>query len=131
MYQDVQQVWNSLVWCFFYFLSNVSLTDQVNLLNGITGWDVTPQEAQKIGERIVCMQHCFNLRMGLVPEKENVMPERLTIPHQEGGSAGRVPPWETILREYWETKGWVNGVPTRSKLLELGLQDIAKELHGT
>ena len=131
MYQDVQQVWNSLVWCFFYFLSNVSLADQVNILNGITGWDVTPHEAQKIGERIVCMQHCFNLRMGLVPEQENVMPERLATPHQEGGAAGRVPPWQTILQEYWETKDWVNGVPTRSKLVELGLQDFAKELHGT
>ena len=130
LYQDVQQVWNSLVWCCFYIFSNVSLTDQVNMLNSITGWDVTPQEAQKIGERIVCMQHCFNLRMGLVPEQDNVMPERLATPHKEGGSAGRVPPWRTILQEYWETKDWVNGIPTRSKLLELGLEDFAREIHG-
>ena len=105
----------------------MSLTDELDILNAITGWDVTPKEAQKMGERIVCLQHSFNLAMGLVPEKENVMPERLTVPHREGGAAGRVPPWRAILKEYWETKGWVNGIPTRDKLIELGLEDVAGE----
>ncbi|UCC91050.1 MAG: aldehyde ferredoxin oxidoreductase family protein [Dehalococcoidia bacterium] len=124
IYQDIQQFWNSLTWCFFYFFSDVSLADQVNILNAITGWDITPEEAQKIGERIVCLQQMFNLENGLVPEKENVMPERLTIPHKEGGAAGQVPPWQAILKEYWETKGWVNGIPTRGKLKELGLDGL-------
>jgi len=124
IYQDVTQFWNSLVWCLFYFFSGVTLTDEVNLLNAITGWDVTAEEAGKIGERIICLQQLFNLNNGLVPEKENVMPERLTIPHKEGGAAGHVPPWREILKEYWETKGWVNGIPTREKLIELGLDDL-------
>ena len=55
---------------------------------------------------------------------KGVMPERLTIPHNEGGAAGQVPPWQTILKEYWETKGWVNGIPTRDKLTELGLEGL-------
>lgn len=125
IYQDIQQVWNALTWCFFYFFSNVSLTEQIDVLNAITGWDVTPKEAQKIGERIVCLQHCFNLRMGLAPDKENVMPERLTTPHEGGGAAGQVPPSKKILHEYWQTKAWDNGIPTRRKLLELGLQDLS------
>ena len=124
IYQDIQQFWNSLTWCFFYFFSDVTLADQINILNAITGWDVTPKEAQKIGERIVCLQQIFNLENGLVPEKENVMPERLTVPHKEGGAAGQVPPWRAILKEYWETKGWVNGIPTRDKIKELGLHGL-------
>ena len=124
IYQDIGQFWNSLTWCFIYFFSGVSLTDELNILNAITGWDVTPKEAQKIGERIVCLQHSFNLAMGLVPEKENVMPERFTVPHKEGGAAGQVPPWQAILKEYWETKGWVNGIPTKDKLVELGLDGL-------
>jgi len=130
IYQDIQQVWNSYVWCFFYFFSNVSLTDQIRLLNAITGWEITPKDLWKIGERIVCAQHCFNLRMGLVPERENVMPERMTIPHRGGGAAGKVPPWRAILREYWEFKDWIGGIPTRRKLIELGLDEYAKELYG-
>ena len=124
IYQDVTQFWNSLTWCLFYFFSGVSLGDEVDILNAITGWDVTPAEAQKIGERIVCMQQVFNLNMGMVPEKENVMPERLTIPHKEGGAAGQVPPWQAILKEYWETKDWANGIPSKAKLVELGLLSL-------
>ncbi len=130
VYQDIQQFWNSLVWCFFYYFSNVTLSDEVKILNAITGWDVTPKEAWRIGERIVCMQHCFNLRMGLKPEKENIMPERMTLPHRDGGAAGKVPPWRAILKEYWETKEWRNGIPTRRKLLELGLEEFAREIYG-
>jgi aldehyde:ferredoxin oxidoreductase len=124
IYQDIQQFWNSLTWCFFYFFSDVTLGDEVNMLNAITGWDVTPEEAQKMGERIVCMQQMFNLEMGMVPEKENVMPERLTKPHKEGGAAGQVPPWRDILKEYWETKGWIKGVPSKAKIEELGLDNL-------
>ena len=124
IYQDIQQFWNSLTWCFFYFFSGVTLTDEIDILNAITGWDVTAKEAWKIGERVVCLQQLFNLNNGMVPEEENVMPERLTLPHKEGGAAGQVPPWQSILKEYWETKGWVNGVPTKEKLVELGLADL-------
>jgi aldehyde:ferredoxin oxidoreductase len=127
VYQNVTQFWNSMTWCLFYFFSGVNLTDEVNLLNAITGWDVTPEEAGKIGERIVCLQQLFNLNNGLNPEKENVMPERFTIPHKEGGAAGQVPPWQSILKEYWETQGWVNGVPTKDKLVELGLADVGSK----
>jgi len=124
IYQDVFQVWNSFIWCINYSGANVPLTDELNILNAITGWDVTPKEAQKIGERIVCLQHMFNLGMGLVPEKDNVMPERLTVPLKEGGTAGKVPPWQAILKEYWETKDWPNGIPTKNKLAELGLEGL-------
>ncbi len=124
IYQDIGQLWNSLVMCMVFFFADISLTDQVNILNAITGWDVTPEEAQKIGERIVCLQQMFNLKMGLAPNEENVMPERFAIPRKEGGATGQVPPWQDILKEYWETKGWVNGVPTRDKLIELRLDNI-------
>jgi len=124
IYQDIQQFWNSLNWCFFYFFSGVTLTDELNILNAITGWDVTPQEAQKIGERVVCLQQIFNIENGMIPEKENVMPERLTVPHKEGGAAGKVVPWKDILNEYWDTKDWPKGIPAKSKLAELGLADL-------
>ena len=130
IYQDIQQVWNSYVWCFFYFFSNVTLTDQTEILNAITGWKMTPKDLWKIGERIVCAQQCFNIRMGLNPEKENVMPERMTTPHRGGGAAEKIPPWKVILKEYWETKDWIDGIPTRRKLLELGLDEYAKEIYG-
>ena len=77
-----------------------------------------------MGERIVCMQQVFNLNMGMVPEQENVLQERFTVPHKEGGAAGKVPPWKAILKEYWETKDWTKGVPSKAKLVELGLDKL-------
>ncbi len=130
IYQDMGEFWNSITWCFFYFFSNVSLTDQLDILNAVTGWDATPQEAQKMGERMVCLMQMFNIANGMVPEKENVMPERLTSPHKEGGAAGKVPPWRDILKEYWDTKGWANGIPTKDKLAELGLDAMKSEKLG-
>ena len=81
-----------------------------------------------MGERIVCLQHMFNLNMGLIPEQDNVMPERFTTPHKEGGAAGQVPPWQQILKEYWETKDWPSGFPSESKLEELGLDKIKSKI---
>ncbi len=119
--QDVAQINNSLDVC-----GGGSLTNITKILNYITGWDVTPQEVGQIGERIVCMQHLFNIKMGLIPEVENVMPERLTKPHKGGGAAGQVPDWRRILKEYWQAKGWnEHGIPTEAKVKELGLQDFA------
>jgi len=127
VYMDLGQFWNSLTMCLFYFLCGFSLKEQVGVLNAITGWDVTPQEAQKIGERVVCLQQNFNLAMGLVPKKDNAMPDRLVVPHSDGGAAGQVPPWKAILDEYWNTKGWTNGIPTQDKLAKLGLESLERK----
>ena len=127
VFQDIQQFWNSLTFCMFTFGAGMTLTDQIKLLNIITGWDVTPNEARTMGERIVNLQNAFNLKMGLVPERDIVMPKRFTVPHKEGGAAGKVPPWKDILEEYYSTRSWTNGIPTKKKLLELELKDIAKE----
>jgi hypothetical protein len=53
----------------------------------------------------------------------------MTVPHQSGGAAGQVPPWRKILGDYWEARDWVNGIPTKQKLLQLGLENLAREVH--
>ncbi len=121
IYQDVQQVWNSLILCMDYYFAGVSLSDESKILNIITGWDITPRELRKIGERIVNAQHLFNLRMGLRPEKEFVLPERFMVPHRNGGAAGKIPPWKYILDEYYNERKWINGIPTKEKIKDLDL----------
>ena len=52
------------------------------------------------------------------------MPLRFTKPHKGGGAAGKVPDWQGIIKEYWQTKGWdQHGIPTTAKIKELGLED--------
>ena len=124
VFMDMQKIWNSLNMCMIYFFAGMDLTAETKILNLTTGWDVTPQELGKIGERISCMQHMFNINMGLVPEVENVMPERITHPHNEGGAVGMVPDWKGILKEFWHVKGWDDkGYPKKQKIAELGLSE--------
>ena len=49
---------------------------------------------------------------------------------EEGGAAGFVPDLREMLDAYYEARGWdkKTGKPTRKKLVELGLVDVAEEL---
>jgi aldehyde:ferredoxin oxidoreductase len=121
-FQDRQAVNNSLPWCFFYEFSGVTFTYLTKLLNAITGWNLTPQELLKTGERIVNLQRMFNLNQGMVPDRDEVLPKRFLQPHQEGGAAGKVPPVEEMLQQYYEVRGWPKGIPSDAKLKELDLR---------
>jgi len=122
-FQDLTAVWNSAVMCMMYFFDSLDLPTETKLINLITGWNASPQEIGTVGERIVCLQHAFNLKNGLVPEVENIMPERMTKPHSMGGAKGHAPDWKRIRGEYWSAKGWdSHGIPTKEKLADLGLE---------
>jgi len=122
-YQDRMAVCNSLSLCFFYEFSGVNFTYFTKMLNVVTGWNLTPQDLLKIGERIVCLENMFNIKHGLVPMKDYWLPKRMFTPHKEGGAAGVKVPLREMLNEYFAVKGWENGVPTRNKLEELEIED--------
>jgi aldehyde:ferredoxin oxidoreductase len=43
---------------------------------------------------------------------------------------GKVVPWNEVLKEYYSIRGWSSdGIPTRAKIVDLGLEDIAKKLN--
>ena len=50
----------------------------------------------------------------------------------DGGSEGFVPDIEGMLTAYYQHRGWdeATGKPTREKLTELGMEDVAKDLWG-
>jgi aldehyde:ferredoxin oxidoreductase len=56
----------------------------------------------------------------------------LLEPYKEGGSEGFVPDLEAMLSTYYQARGWdvESGKPSKTKLIELGLEDIAKDLWG-
>jgi aldehyde:ferredoxin oxidoreductase len=120
-FQDRQAVNNSLPWCFFYEFSGVTFTHHTRMLNAITGWDVTPQELLQTGERIINLQRVFNLKQGMLPDRDEVLPRRFLQPHKEGGAAGKIPPVKEMLEEYYEVRGWPKGIPSKAKLKELGI----------
>ncbi|MFC1950480.1 aldehyde ferredoxin oxidoreductase family protein [Chloroflexota bacterium] len=101
------------------------------LLSVVTGWQLPPKEINMTCERISTMRQAFNLREGLSP-KDFKLPERTrgNPPLKEGPNANITVDVKTLIKEYYEALDWdpETGKPSKKKLLELGLDDIAKDL---
>ena len=78
-----------------------------------------------VGERIICLERCFNVREGF-SRKDDALPVRMTTePLTNAGPAtGQVVRnLDALLDEYYDSLGYSrDGVPTREKLKELGLE---------
>jgi aldehyde:ferredoxin oxidoreductase len=95
------------------------------MVRAVTGWDVTVEELERVGERIVNLERLFNVREG-VRRGDDVLPWRVMhepIPH--GPSAGMFCPPEELgamLDEYYRLRGWDReGVPSAERLAALGV----------
>jgi aldehyde:ferredoxin oxidoreductase len=110
-------------------LPNVEIISEFT--RAVTGWDVDTAELLTAGERIANIRQAFNVREGLNP-LEYAMPERLINrePVKAGPLAGMVIDEELMIREYLEAMDWdlKTAKPSRHKLEELGLEDVAREL---
>jgi len=101
-----------------------------SLLEAVTGLKYSPEEVQKVGERINNLARAFNVREGFT-RADDTLPERLmTEPLKAGASKGQLISKEDLklmLDEYYTERGWdiKTGVPTRGKLTELGLEYVA------
>jgi len=103
----------------------LSWDETAELLHAGTGWDITGEEVQRIGERIVNLERLFIAREGIT-RRDDTLPKRFLeepMPEGSGPSTGSVLELEPMLDEYYRARGWdvETGLPTREKLEELGL----------
>lgn len=118
-HQDWCSIYDSIIICkFAHFSANLI----AKLVNAATGWQTTPQELIKSGERIFNMKRLINLGFGLTPTDDR-LPSLLLKPLPDGGSEGKVPDIKMMLEEYYRFRGWdkKTGWPIKHKLKELGL----------
>ncbi len=103
----------------------------IDMMRAVSGWDLTLEELLVTGERINNVRQAFNVREGVNPLEYN-MPGRIigTPPKTAGPSAGITVDEQTLDREYLTAMDWdlKTTKPSRKKLLELGLDDVAGEL---
>lgn len=100
------------------------------VIGATTGFEVSPSEVRRVGERIINMERAFNVREG-IRRRDDILPRRFreeTLP--EGASKGTVFEQEPMLDEYYAERSWnlETGVPTRSKLIDLRLRYVADDL---
>jgi aldehyde:ferredoxin oxidoreductase len=122
--QDYCALINSLVLCAFMpDGGDLSFTSILDIFNSITGWDWDVQEAMIHGERLFALQRLINLRDGYT-NKDDILPPKMYVPAKKGFRAGKVPPVNDLLREYYELRKWdKEGVPAKEKLEKLDLLD--------
>jgi aldehyde:ferredoxin oxidoreductase len=105
----------------------------IEAYNAVSGRKIDLKEYLKVGERTVCIQRAFNAKEGFT-RKDDTLPKRfLTEPVKGGPAHGRcIRNLDGMLDEYYETSGFdkKTGWPTRTKLEELGLKDVADKLYG-
>ena len=127
--QHFTAVGDSLVLCRFTAERGFGLfldEPYARMVRAVTGWDVTVEELERVGERIVNLERLFNVREG-VRRAQDTLPWRVMHePIPEGPSAGAYcPPDElsVMLDAYYALRGWDGeGVPTASRLATLDLR---------
>jgi aldehyde:ferredoxin oxidoreductase len=88
-------------------------------LTYVTGTSYTPEDLEALGERIWNLERLFNMKAGITGKDDTLPPRILKEPRVKN----RVVVLDKLLPEYYERRGWdQNGVPTREKLEELGLE---------
>ncbi len=127
-YQALKDLYDSFTLCKF---SPLSVTQLCQIMQALTGWDMTPDEVLVTGERSINLKRAINNRLGLTREQDT-MPRICMEPLTEGSSAGIVPDLDLMLREYYAFRkwDWGTGRPLKEKLVELGLEDQARDLYG-
>lgn len=114
--------WYTVSWPPIYWVE-----DFAKVLPAVTGEEEfgRTEELLAIGERIVNLERCFNVREG-VSRKDDSLPERFTREAMpEGPGKGQVVNLDAMLEEYYNLRGWdtETGVPKRDTLERLGLKE--------
>ena len=100
----------------------IGADELAEMLGAVTGVGYTSEDFMKCGDRIWNLERQWNLNAGLTANDDTLPPRLLKEPIKTGASKGRLSRLPEMLPEYYELRGWdKNGVPTASKLGELGL----------
>ncbi len=126
------QLVNSAGMCFFGAIT--STLPVVAWLNAVTGWDLTPDEYFKTGERILSLRKAFNVREGIKPEDHKLSERALgKTPLTKGPLKGVTVDMEGLMKEFFEIVGWDldTGGPTAEKMKELGIAGLCDKIINT
>ena len=123
--EDYSAIMDSLIWCkFVRKVFEQFYEESTNILNDITGWDMSPDQLTQCGERINNIKKQFNIREGWVKD-DDTLPKRI---FSEPSYNGTEDVWlkendlEKMISSYYRARGWTDeGLIPESKLESLGI----------
>jgi aldehyde:ferredoxin oxidoreductase len=120
IFQNVHAMTDCLDVCKFATFAE-SLDAFAAQLSAMAGEQFTANDLLTIGERVYNLERYYNNINGFDGKDDNLPRRFLDEPSQEPGSKGQVCELDQMLAEYYEKRGWVNGVVPQAKLKELGI----------
>ncbi|MFC6718067.1 aldehyde ferredoxin oxidoreductase family protein [Natrialbaceae archaeon GCM10025810] len=121
-FQDLHAISDSFDICKFNAFAE-GIEEYVLQYNGMTGMDVTEDELLEAGERVYNLERYYNNLAGFDASDDSlpqVFLEEGGTPGQ-GASEGEYCELEEMKAEYYDHRGWVDGVVPDEKLEELGI----------
>ncbi len=115
--QNFSEIFNAATMCAFMPVTPTMLAE---MLKCVTGIDYDAEKIFIVGDRIFTLKRMFNVKCG-VRREDDRLPDIVLQP-VEGGSEGHVPDVDKQVRELYEYRKWIDGVPSDEKLKELGLE---------
>jgi aldehyde:ferredoxin oxidoreductase len=126
-YQNFKDLYDSLTLCKF---APYTPTLICQIINGITGWDYTPETLLETGERSIAIKRAVSNKLGLT-RAEDKLPKICMEALQEGSSADKLPDLDLMLKEYYAYRkwDWETGKPAKEQMMALGLKEEAADLY--
>jgi aldehyde:ferredoxin oxidoreductase len=126
-FQSLKDLFDALTLCKFAPLTPTRICE---FLGAITGSEWSPERLLAVGDRSLAIKRAISSKLGLTREHDR-LPEICMRPLDEGTSADVIPDMDKMLREYYAYRSWdwETGRPSKEKLLELGLNQVAEDLY--
>jgi aldehyde:ferredoxin oxidoreductase len=126
-FSNAHQVMNGLGLCMFTSLTGG--LPWLDLVNALTGWNMTERELLACGERIQALRSAFNLREGLVPSDFAPHPRMFGEGDgllEAGPLRGVTVPIDRLRRDYFAAMRWdpESGRLSRARAEELGIAEL-------
>jgi aldehyde:ferredoxin oxidoreductase len=120
------ELYNSFTLCHF---SPMPAGMIARALTAITGIQYKTMDLLIFGERSLNLKRAINNKLG-VTRQDDKLPKIVRRALKEGATAGIEPGMDLMLKEFYDVSkwDWETGKPTRDKLMELGLDQAAKDL---
>jgi aldehyde:ferredoxin oxidoreductase len=111
--------------CLFLEAAGADLETLIACTVAATGIVFSVADFAAIGERTWNLERLWNQRAGLSAADDSLPARLLREPLDTGPAAGVTVRLEQMLAAYYQARGWTaEGLPTREKLLELGLTSL-------
>ena len=98
------------------------------LLAAATGYSLTEEELDRVGERVWTLTRCLMMREGRTRDQDTL--HESYFAERDGEKAVPKPDFERAKSRYYELRGWdpERGWPSEKKLRALNLDDVADKL---